>query len=152
MIITDYYKFEHLINSAKTRLDCVASTGSYPALESLRRKNKLWIYYGGTDHIKGNRKRKADKAITNGKNISSVYFGDIEGSFAYGDFKGTNDAILFVVTEIDSSTVMELFICRGKKNNQTGLCNRLEDGDLDHEIKHWRGKAHKEGIAQLDAV
>ena len=40
-ILTDYYRFERIATKSKTRLDCVASTGSYPELD--------W----GTDFEKG---------------------------------------------------------------------------------------------------
>ena len=35
-ILTDYYRFERIATKSKTRLDCVASTGSYPEFEEKR--------------------------------------------------------------------------------------------------------------------
>lgn len=36
MILTDYYCFERLASKSKTRLDCTASTMSYPEFEEKR--------------------------------------------------------------------------------------------------------------------
>ncbi len=35
-ILTDYYCFQKIAAKSKTRLDCIASTGSYPELEEKR--------------------------------------------------------------------------------------------------------------------
>lgn len=36
MILTDYYKFERVAKIAKHRMDCTASTESYPEFENKR--------------------------------------------------------------------------------------------------------------------
>jgi hypothetical protein len=80
MILTDYYKFVHLPDSkSKMRRDCVVSTQSYNEFENLRNKaGALFIYFGDLPlSFKGDVRRKADKAITKGKNISSIFVPDI---------------------------------------------------------------------------
>lgn len=118
MILTDYYKFKRLAILAKSRMDCIASTMSYPEFEEKRatKANKatekrdatnvgdLIIYYNDVpSQFGGNVHRKADKSITlKGKNLSSVFVPDINSSFAYGDFKGTSDALLFVFHDLST--------------------------------------------------
>ena len=36
MILTDYYRFERVAQKAKHRMDCTASTESYPEFENRR--------------------------------------------------------------------------------------------------------------------
>ena len=72
MILTDYYKFEHLPHcKSRMRIDCTASTGSYNEFENLRNKDgKLFVYFGDVPARFGSEvHRKADKAITKTKNI-----------------------------------------------------------------------------------
>ena len=92
MILTDYYRFERLeATSAKLRIDCTASTGSYEPLEEkratkqLRHTDKrdgcnvgdLFCYFGDVpEQFGGDVHRKADKALTKSKNISSIYTPD----------------------------------------------------------------------------
>ena len=74
MILTDYYKFVHLPDSkSKMRRDCIASTQSYNEFESLRNKQgELFIFFGDVPQkFNGGIYRRANKAITKGKNISS---------------------------------------------------------------------------------
>lgn len=149
MIITDYYKFERLDGQkSKTRVDCVLSTGKYPELEVMRNKhNQLFFYYGEAPvNFKTKSKRKADKAITKQKNLSSVYFNDIEQPYAFGDFAGSCDALLFIVTDTEQKVEIEMFICRGKKSNKQALCNLLQDGELNEEIEYFRNTAVKEEL------
>jgi len=146
MILTDYYKFEHLQSTkSKSRLDCTASTGSYTELEMLRnKKGYLFVYVADVpDSFGGNTKRKADKAITKTKNISSVYVPDIEKNLAYGDIRGTQDAILIVKTT--DYKFMEIFVARGQKNNRVQLYNLFSDGELDDEMR----KLRKQSIPDL---
>jgi len=146
MILTDYYKFEHLQGTkSKSRLDCTASTGSYTELEILRnKKGYLFVYVTDVpDSFGGRLKRKADKAITKTKNISSVYVPDIENNLAYGDIRGTQDAILIVKT-IDYK-FMEIFVARGQKNNRVQLYNLFSDGELNEDVRELR----KQSITDL---
>ena len=117
MILTDYYKFARLATKSKLRLDCVASTKSYPMFEE-RRATKatsttekrdgtnvgdLVIYFGDVpNQFSGNAHRKADKSITiKGSNLSSVFVPDPTNNLAYGDAKGTADALLFIFHSLE---------------------------------------------------
>ena len=140
MIITDYYKFERLPGTkSKTRLDCTASTKSYPDFEL-----KSFLYVGENTHTKAGTKRKSDLAMTSGtgKHITSIYKPDLERGFAYGDMRGTTDLLLFVASDfgfdadgrILDCAVIEVFICRGKKSDKNAIFNLLTDGELENEI------------------
>ena len=163
MILTDYYRFKKIALKSKMRLDCVASTKSYPELEEKRatRTTKesskfdatsvgdLVVYYGNVpDRYNGDVHRKADKAISvKGKNLSSVYVPDPESGFAYGDFKGTKDALLFCINieaidgKIQAGGTLEVFIARGKSKDRVPLYNVLCDGGLDEEMEALRQQA-----------
>ena len=137
MILTDYYRFEHLPDSkSKSRLDCVASTQNYNEFEQLRNKRgELFIYFCNVpESFSASAQRKADKIITTreGKSLSSVFVPDVTLPFAYGDVKGSSDAVLIVNNE--GYTELEIFVARGKKNNRINLWNMLKDGELDNEI------------------
>jgi hypothetical protein len=147
MILTDYYKLEHLPDcKSKMRLDCTASTRSYPEFESLRNKGgRLFVYFGDVPHrFGGDVHRKADKAITKTKNISSVYVPDVELSSAYGDIKGTQDAILIVFNT--DYTQIEIFVARGYKNNRLNLWQNLADGNYEDEILELKAWAVTETV------
>ena len=98
---------------------------------------------------KADAQRKASKSISfHGKNLSSVFVPDIESGLAYGDFKGTTDALLFVFHNlqvvngvIQKGGVIEVFIARGKNKDSIPLYNLLSDGELDEEMDYLRQKA-----------
>lgn len=163
-ILTDYYCFERVATKSKSRMDCTASTGSYPELEKERaaKPNKatekrdatnigdLVIYFGDVpEAFGGNVHRKADKAITiKGKNLSSVYVPDPASNFGFGDVRGTADALLFVFENmeivngtISQGAVIEVFIARGKSKDRVPLFNLLCDGELDEEMSELRARA-----------
>jgi hypothetical protein len=142
MILTDYYKFKHLPDSkSKMRMDCIASTQSYNEFETFRNKRgELFIYFGNVpDNFKSNIKRKADKAITHGKNISSVFVPDVTLPYAYGDVNGTMDCILIVLNA--DYTMLEIFVTRGQRNNSINLWQMFSGGDFDNEISKLRAAA-----------
>lgn len=164
MILTDYYRFERIALKSKTRMDCTASTGSYPEFEEKRATQvtrasekrdatnvgDLVIYYLNVPNtFGGDVHNKADKSITiKGKNLSSVFVPEPESGFAYGDFKGTADALLFVIDlntidgVIQAGGVIEVFIARGASKDRVPLYNLLADGGLDEEIDILRQQAH----------
>jgi len=145
MILNDYYQFKKLPNQkSKYRFDCVSCSGNYNPFEILRnKKGKLFVYYTDVpDNFNAIAKRKADKSINKGKNISSVFVPDIESLFAYGDMRGTKDALLIVFNA--DYTEMELFIAGGQKNNRIALYNLLSDGELNNEIEILRKQAKNE--------
>lgn len=174
MIITDYYKFEKTALKARRRMDCVASTKSYPEFEDKRRTKaskqtekrdanyigSLVVSFGPpADAWKQDKRRKADNAVTIGSNnLSSVYVPDVTLPYAFGDVKGTTDAILFVLSNtfgvtdgrVNQGGVMEMFICRGMSNNCNALYNMLCNGELDDEIEAMRGKAVTDLVTPLD--
>lgn len=165
MIITDYYKFEKTALIAKYRMDCVASTHSYPEFEN-KRKTKATkqtakrdaniigslacSYNKVPDCFGDDARRKADYSVSMGsKNLSSVFVPDVALPYAFGDVQGTTDAILFVfgdgfgVTDgrVNQGCTFEVFICRGQSKNCQALYNMLCDGELDDEIAALRMQA-----------
>lgn len=149
-ILTDYYRMQHLPGTkSKSRMDCTLSTKSYPDMETLRNKaGKLFFYFHDVpEHFNANVKRKADKAITKTKNISSVFVPDVNLLFGYGNIKATQDAILFVFNR--DYTQMDVFIARGQKNNQIALYNLLADGELDEEMEELKKQAQTEMEPEL---
>lgn len=161
MILTDYYRFERLATKAKSRMDCTASTMTYEEFEEKRATTAtraterrdatnigdLVFYYNNVPpQFGGNVHRKADKSITiKRKNLSSVYVPDPNTNFAYGDFKGTSDALLFVFHNlkiidgvIQAGAIIEVFVARGKSKDRVPLYNALCDGELDEEMNALR--------------
>src|SRR5574344_127242 len=101
MILTDYYRMQELKPIKSHRLDCIASTGNYEPFEVIaqRARNKrFFVYYTDVpDSFIEDAKRGADKALTNGKSISSIFVPDLNNPlYGYGDTKGTDDALLFL--------------------------------------------------------
>lgn len=145
MKLTDYYKMEKLPNcKSKLRYDCTASTGEYEPFEERAqrgRDKRFKFYYGGTpDQFSANAQRKADRAITDTTNISSVYTPDLDCPLlAFGDVANTNDALLFLFTE--DYKQIEVFVSRGMKNHVKGLFALFADGELDDEITTLRQRA-----------
>jgi hypothetical protein len=123
------------------RRDCTASTKSYPDFEALRNKaEKLFVYFGDVPtRFGGDVHRKADKAITKTKNISSVFVPDVNILFAHGDVRDTNDALLIVFNA--DYTTLEIFVARGQKRNCHNLWQMLAAGELDDEISELRARA-----------
>jgi len=146
MILTDYYKLERLPEFAKNktpRFDCIASTGEYPLFENMAARskvNRFFCYYNGIPGTFSSKaKQNAERAITNTKNISSVFIPNLKKPLlGFGDVKGTQDAILFVFSP--DCIAMEVFIARGYKNNKRGLYNLLVDGELNGEIEIIRNR------------
>lgn len=149
MILTDYYKMTKLPEvKSKLRIDCTASTKSYPEFETMRNKKEaLFFFFGDVpDSFSGNAKRKADKALTKTKSISSIYVPDIQKKYAFGDMVGTLDALLFIFNN-DYSEI-EIFIARGQKNNVRQLYNLFSDGELNNEIEQLRKQAVTDLVTQ----
>ncbi len=163
MILTDYYRFERLKGTkAKLRIDCTASTRSYEPFEekrsmkALRHTDKrdgcnvgdLFCYFGDVPKtFGGSVHRKADKALTKSKNISSIYVPEPQSNLGYGDMKGTTDALLFIFHDAEvangrlkDGAVIEIFVARGMARDKAGLYNELSDGMLDDEIEALRQK------------
>lgn len=167
MILTDLYRFEKKAGTiSKLRVDCTASTKSYEPMESkratkqLRHTDKrdgcnvgdLFVYFGDVpEQFGGDARRKADRALTKSKNISSIYVPDPQSNLAYGDMKGTADALLFVfhdaeVTDgrLNEGAVIEVFVARGLAKDRMTLYHELADGLLDDEIAALRERVMSE--------
>ncbi|KXO15331.1 MAG: hypothetical protein E6507_06180 [Prevotella bivia] len=164
MILTDYYKFERLSTKTKHRMDCTISTHCYPEFENKaatkasRATEKrdainvgdIIIYYHDVpENYGGDVHRKAGKSITfKSNNLSSVYMPDPTKEIAYGDFRGTTDALLFVFHNLNvingvtqQGSVIEVFVARGKSKDRVPLFEMLSDGELDDEMNELRKKA-----------
>jgi len=145
MILTDYYKFSHLpMSKSETRRDCIASTQTYNEFENIRTKDgKLFVYFGDVPmKFKCYTNGMVNKAITKGKNISSVFIPNPSLTLAYGDIRGTKDAILLMFDK-DYKTI-EIFVASGEKNNRLNLWRMFADGELNDEIAKLRDKAKTE--------
>jgi hypothetical protein len=149
MIIIDLYRYERLSGvKSKMRVDCTASTGTYPDFEE-----KGFIYMGANDHVKASRHRKSDLSVTSGKgkHITSIFPTDLKNGFAYGDNKGTTDLLLFVFQNfnieadgrIADGAIVEIFIARGKKSEKNQINNLFLDGQLDSEMSALRQSVTK---------
>jgi len=145
MILTDYYKFVHLPDyKSVMRRDCTTSTKTYPDFECLRNgKGKLFVYFGDVPlQFGGDVHKKADKAITKTRNVSSVYVPDITQNSAFGDVRGTQDALLIINTPDYSE--LEIFVARGQKNNRLNIWQNFVEGEYDFEIENLRKQATPE--------
>lgn len=147
MIFSDYY-FVQKVTEAESRYDVMKSTQSYEFFESLLiNKRKFNIgglslnYVPRPSSFKESKNRMAEMAIAKGNaSISSIYIPDIQNTLiAYGDVKGTIDAIIFLFSE-DKQTI-ELFIARGYFNDVLALYEEVKGGYLDCEIEALRLKA-----------
>lgn len=164
MILTDYYRFDRLASKANSRMDCTFSTHSYPEFENrtATRANKatekrdatklgdILIYYNNLPTLfAGSAHRKVDKSISiKGNNLSSVYVPDITKNIAYGDFKGTTDALLFVFTNLEvvngviqEGGIIEIFVARGKSKDRVPLFELFASGELDEEMNELKSRA-----------
>lgn len=164
MIITDGYFLEKIAEHSKTRLDCTASTKSYPPFEEKRatkphnptaksdaiKVGALVMYFNDVpERFKASLKRKASKSLTiKGKNLSSIFVPDIGSGFAYGDCKGTSDALLFVFHNfnvidgrVEMGAKLEIFVARGYSKDCKALYNAFADGELDGEVEIIRKRA-----------
>lgn len=149
-MIGAYFKFQslpelvrikHKIRS-KTRLDCTDFTDwiEYRGLTKfVNHKGQLYLYKSpAKDVVKADSKRQADICLTNGENISSLYFEDLDyKQFAFGDFG--NDGLLFIVNE-DYSQI-EMFVIPNGKNLIKGYYQKLLDSDFYDVIKKMREQA-----------
>jgi hypothetical protein len=146
MILTDYYMLERLpefLKNRTPRFDCTASTGEYPPFEDIASKSRVkrfFCYFNGLPNsFSENARNKAERCITNTKNISSVFIPILNKHWlGYGDVKGTQDALLFVF--LWDYSRMEIFVARGHKNNQKRLFNLLYDNELMEEMDKLRNR------------
>lgn len=137
MILTDYYALQKATDS-KTRYNCTYSTKSYEPFEMIAARakgKKFFCHYMNNTYCKSDKMRQAEKALTNGKHISSIYVPNLENGkhlFAYGDCKGTTDALLFKFSaDYDE---IDVYVARGMKHNARHIFDLFANGDLDTDI------------------
>lgn len=156
MILTDYYKFAKVANKSATRLDCVASTKSYPYFEDKRSSKStsatakrdaiqagdLVIYTQDRPSIYRQTDKLAEKMIAiKGKHITSIYTPNPFNCIGYGDIKDTADAVIFVMDmqiingKIQNLSSLEMFIARGQAKNKKGVYTAYFNGALSEEIR-----------------
>lgn len=150
MILTDYYKAEKF-PTGSSRYEIVSSTKSYEVFENtlINKRNpnvggQSFYYTSVPENFKAIAQRKADRCISKGGNISSVYVPNVTLPYAWGDIQNpktkilTTDAILLVFNT--DCSIIELFIARNQRNNARQLYQLLCDGLLEEEITHLRKK------------
>lgn len=149
MILTDYYKLVRLPEYEKNgvpRYDCISSTGQYPPFETIKQRSRVKRFFVALSNIPERFDRsvkcKADKAIINNANISSIFIFDIEKQIGYGDCNGTSDALLFRFSA--DRLALEIWVARGQKSNRVALCHLLLDGELDEDINELKEIADRE--------
>lgn len=151
MIFTDYYKFVHKAGTkSKHRVDCTASTQSYPPMEGLRKTSgELFVYVGENTHIGGKPQRRAGLAMTKKEHISSIYQPTLNG-MGFGDMVNTSDALLFILSNyepingaLNDGATVEVFVARGEAKSQNNLFTMAEAGEFDEELNHLRREAEK---------
>ena len=139
--LSELVRGKHKIRS-KQRLDCTNFTKGidYRGLTKfVNHKGQMYFYISpARDVVKADSKRQADICLTNGDNLSSLFFEDLEyKQFAFGDFG--NDGLLFIVNE-DYSRIEILVIPNGK-NLIKGYYQKLLYGDFDEVIQRMREQA-----------
>lgn len=144
MSLTEYYRMEEKVIRKSHRYDCTESAGTYEPLERIGRQSRdgsIYFYYNGVpDTFNAVAQRRTDKAITNGKNITSVYTPDINSPrLGYGDIRGTSDAVLFHISS--DYKAMDIYIARGLKHHSKALFTAFVDGRLDKEIAELKNRA-----------
>ena len=156
MILTDYYKYKKIDFKKTGRMDCTASTGTYHDFENTRKrkngKGDLKIYVCNNAFRLKDPKRDPGLIVTlDSRWLTGIFTPDVTLPFAFGDVKGTQDAILFIMQDfkmidgkVAPGSVLEMFIARGQSKNRIPLYQSLIDGDLDEEIAQLRDEAEVE--------
>lgn len=141
--LTALYDMVEIKPGKSHRMDCIAKAGSYPVFERMAARSRCGrLFFYATrvpDRFSVNARMKAGLSITNGKNISSVYFPDKSRPLVgFGDVKGTNDALLFIFNP-DYSRV-EVYVAPGMKRGGSQFASRVLSGEFNREISYLRGQ------------
>lgn len=140
-VIDCYYRFERLDNSkSKSRFDLVYYSEIYEPLDHFNKEGKFWIYLAKGEYLRTHSKRKPDLAISTrlGHYLTGVYIPELDKpNLAFGDY--LQDALLFVIAE----GMIEILICKGKKNIVHNLFNLLFDEELTQELEKFREQVKK---------
>jgi hypothetical protein len=138
-----YYRFESsTVSKARTRRDLVRRAGEYEPLHRANSSGTVCLYLSDASSIKSQNRRKPQQRISDPKSnhISAVYRPEPSAPcLGYGDVRGTHDALLFVFS--DDTTIMEVFIAKGKSTVVQNLFDLLHDGELAQEIERLRRMA-----------
>jgi hypothetical protein len=129
--INTYYKFEKDKNT-KTKFQCIGQKGTYQRLEMLRNKKDILNLYLVSEDYTKSKKTNEFKLIGKGVHISRVIQSKSNSKIAFGDFKHTNDLLIFIFN--DNKTEFELLIATNKKYECNLYLNMLFDGILNDEI------------------
>lgn len=153
------YRFKQILDS-KTRLDCIASTRNYRPFEALRnRAGRLVIKVINGKRIKKRPNKIPPFAIehngTNTEWITSVYIKDKTILRGFGDFYGTNDAIIavwkncktedFENEDIPKGAILDIYIF-GSFSNSPFIHDMFIAGKLNNIIEDCNKKLLEEKI------
>lgn len=145
MRLTDYYSMKHLPDSkSKRRMDCVASSGSYPPFEVRAARStskRVKFYYSKMpEAFNGRIKKRANMVISDKGNFSTVFIPETTRPYhGFGDMAGTQDALLFLFRP--GYEAVEVFVARGMRDCGRQLYNVFISGGLDDEIRQLREQA-----------
>lgn len=159
MTPTAYYRFDKLATKSVYRLDCVAATNNYKPFEAMRAAKKrgdtnrgdLFVYFLDVPmQFAGDIHSRATKSLTTsqGKNLSSIIAPDDASRYAFGDVRGTNDAILFVV----DLPAVELYIFEGKAHKKRDIWQMACRGLFDEELAAMRAAARPQERAMVQGT
>jgi len=172
---TDLYIFKRIDTTAKTRLDCVASTKSYTRFEEKRARQckranvrtgaiiaggLIARYQNKPKYLKAQRQRQGDSSIAMGnEHISSIFEPDPKAGAGWGDVKNTADALLVIYHDFElingaapKGAVIELFVARGQSRNAENILFGFIDGLYDEELEALRKRATPDPTATGEEV
>lgn len=146
--IIAYYLFEHLSNSAPTRMDCTALAGSHPIIEAARSRGKLWCYLCKVHTNISSRRRHPSMTISvygtkaNGlrgcRNLTSIYISD-SPNLGSGDIPTLQggDAVIMELRGVDPTTAkmqegatLQMYIINGHASQRAKLHKMAAEGRL----------------------
>ena len=157
MTPTAYYRFDKLATKSVYRLDCVAATNNYKPFEAMRAAKKrgdtnrgdLFVYLLDVPKQFAIH-NGATKSLTTskGKNLSSIITPDHASRYAFGDVRGTNDAILFAVEQ----PAIEVYIFQNKAHQKRKIWEMACRGQLDEQLEAMRAVARPQARAMVQGV
>jgi hypothetical protein len=145
-------------SKSPSRYDCETSTGNYPEFETLKQhandgKFKIHVVSVPTKFKGNNTPDVSYSSITlsNGTNLSRMFILDPNNRrVGYGDVNGTNDALIFVISE--DYTRIEIFIALGMKHKSRDLCIAFIRGYYDGEIEQLRQEVKAANPSLFDSL
>lgn len=133
--IDSYYRFTK-DPKTKTKYCCSNGIGDYGRLEILRNQyDDISMYLVSSNYTRATHESEF-KLTSKGVHISRVIQCKVNKQIAYGDYRHTNDLLIFIFN--DDKTEFELIIAQGKKYECNLYLNMLFDGVLDTEIEELR--------------